>query len=90
MRRRFQLVPYDPRRQSGGTRFVPAPWLLVAFGIARAVLKGGVVPKLGIATLVWSVTPRKLKLVAAGMVLWSAILALGALAAIALLLLQIS
>jgi hypothetical protein len=79
--------PTGPRRPR--FEFVPAAWLVLALTIARRVLVGGPVTKVGIAGLVWSVAPRKLKLVAVGMAVWAAVLALGALAAIVLLALQV-
>jgi hypothetical protein len=71
-------------------RFVPAGWLVTAFGASRLVLGHGKFGKLGIATLLWSLTPRKVKLVAAGFAAAALIVVLGALAAIALLALQLS
>jgi hypothetical protein len=53
------------------------------------VLSGGKVAKLGLVGLVWSATPRRLKLAAAGVFLSWMIVVAGALAAIVLLALQI-
>jgi uncharacterized membrane protein YecN with MAPEG domain len=58
-------------------------------GIAWTVLTGGKVAKLGLVGLVWSVTPKPLKVAAAGVVVTWMIVVLGALAAITLLVLQI-
>ena len=70
-------------------RFVPARWLVLLLGTAWTVLSGGKVAKLGLVGLVWSVTPRPLKLAAAGVLLSWMIVIAGALAAIILLALQI-
>ena len=67
-------------------RFVPARWLVLLLGIAGTLLTGG---KLGLAGLAWSVTPKPVKAVAAGLVVTWMIVVAGALAAITLLLLQI-
>ena len=45
--------------------------------------------KLGIAALLWAVTPRKLKLIAAGFVAAAMLVVLGSLAAIVLLAMQL-
>jgi hypothetical protein len=87
-------VTLHPEPRHAGPRrprfeFVPATWLVLALTIARRALVGGGVAKIGIAGLVWSVAPRKLKMVAIGMAVWAAVLALGALAAIVLLALQL-
>jgi uncharacterized membrane protein YecN with MAPEG domain len=71
-------------------RFVPARWLVLLSGIAWTVLTRGKVAKLGLVGLVWSVTPKPLKVAAAGVVVTWAIVVAGALAAITLLVLQIS
>jgi hypothetical protein len=71
-------------------RFVPARWLVLLSGIAWTLLTGGKVAKLGLVGLVWSVTPKPLKVAAAGVVVTWAIVVAGALAAITLLVLQIS
>jgi len=70
-------------------RFVPARWLTVLLAIARLLFNGRKVSKLGLAGLVWSFTPRTLKIVAAGVALAATIVLLGAIAAIALLVLQV-
>jgi uncharacterized membrane protein YecN with MAPEG domain len=71
-------------------RFVPARWLVLLLGIAWTVLTGGKVARLGLVGLVWSVTPKPLKVAAAGVVVTWMIVVAGALAAITLLALQIS
>ena len=76
--------------QRSDVRFVPAGWLIAALGASRVVLRHGKLGKVGIATLLWSLTPRKVKLVAAGFLAAALIVVLGALAAIALLALQLS
>src|SRR5438093_1358363 len=71
-------------------RFVPARWLVLLVGIAWTVLTGGKIGKLGLVGLVWSVTPKPVKVAAAGVVVTWMIVVAGALAAITLLALQIS
>jgi hypothetical protein len=78
--------PSEPRQD---IRFVPARWLVAALGVARFVVSRGKFGKLGIAALLWAVTPRKLKLFAAGFVTAGLIVVLGALAAIVLLAMQL-
>jgi hypothetical protein len=65
--------------------FVPARWLV----ILQLLLKRGALGKVGIAALLWSVAPRKLRLIAAGLAAAVAVVVLGSLAAIALLLIQL-
>jgi hypothetical protein len=72
------------------TRFVPARWLVLLLTAAGVLLRGGKVAKLGVAGLVWSFTPRPLKIAVAGVAAAGAIVVVGAMAAIALLILQIS
>jgi len=83
-------APGVPSRERTGStyeiRFVPARWLVLLLGIAGTLLTGG---KLGLAGLAWSVTPKPLKVAAAGLVVTWMIVVAGALAAITLLLLQI-
>jgi hypothetical protein len=74
---------------SGEVRFVPAGWLVGALGVARFVVSRGKFGKLGIAALLWAVTPRKLKLIAAGFVAAAMLVVLGSLAAIVLLAMQL-
>ena len=98
-KRRVRMLPSEAssasaisnhdRTAAHETRFVPARWLVLLFGIAWTVLTGGKVAKLGLVGLVWSVTPRPLKIATAGVVVTWAIVCVGALAAIALLVLQI-
>jgi len=77
------------RREPAEVRFVPARWLAVALGVTQLVLKRGALGKVGIAAILWSVAPRKLKLVAGGLAAWAAMLFLGSIAAIALLFMQL-
>ena len=60
-----------------------------ALGVARVVISRGKFGKLGIAALLWAVTPRKLKLIAAGFVAAAMLVVLGSLAAIVLLAMQL-
>jgi len=76
--------------RSTEVRFVPAGWLVTALGAARFVVSRGKFGKLGIAALLWAVTPRKLKLIAAGFVAAGLLVVLGSLAAIVLLAMQLS
>jgi hypothetical protein len=69
---------------------VPARWLVVAFAIARLLLTKGAFAKIGVVGLLWSLAPRKLKFVTAGVAAAWAIMIAGSLAAIALLALQLS
>jgi hypothetical protein len=71
-------------------RFIPARWLALLLGITWTVLTGGKIAKLGLVGMVWSVTPRRVKVVAAGVVVTWMVVVAGALAAITLLALQIS
>jgi hypothetical protein len=70
-------------------RFVPARWLVLLLGIAWTLLRGGKIAKLGLVGLLWSVTPKPLKVAAAGVVLTWMLVVAGALAALTLLALQI-
>lgn len=70
--------------------FVPARWLVVALAIARLLLTRGLFAKVGVAGLLWSVAPRKLRLAAAGALAAVSIMIAGSVAAIALLALQLS
>jgi hypothetical protein len=81
---RRQTVAAEP-----DVRFVPARWLVVALGVSRMLLRGGKLGKLGIAGIAWSLLPRKLKLIAIGLVVAASIVVAGSLAAIALLLMQL-
>jgi hypothetical protein len=95
--RRSTLGAIDPAsdaanapRPSDRVTFVPAGWLAAAFRIIRLWLRTGKIGKLGIAGLVWSVTPRKLKLVGAGLAGVALIVVAGALSAVALLVIQLT
>jgi hypothetical protein len=86
-------VPSVGGERAGGfyeIRFVPARWLVQLLGIARTVLMGGKIPKLGLAGLLWSFAPRAVKIAAVAVATAAIIVVAGALAAIALLALQIS
>jgi uncharacterized membrane protein YecN with MAPEG domain len=83
----------ESRKRTGSayeTQFVPARWLVLLLGIAWTVLTGGKVAKLSLVGLLWSVTPKPIRVAAAGVVVTWMILVVGALAAITLLVLQIS
>jgi hypothetical protein len=69
---------------------VPARWIFVLAAVARLLLKGGKLGKFGVAGIVWSFAPRKLKLVAAGLAGIATIVLVGAVSAITLLMLQLS
>jgi hypothetical protein len=66
-------------------RFVPAWWLLAALVVLRVWLSGGTFGKLGAARLVWSLAPRKLKLLTGGFAAVTLLLTAGAAATLALL-----
>ena len=89
MRASSQRLPARPAARED-VRFVPAGWLVAALGLARFVVSKGKYGKLGIAALLWAVTPRKVKLFAAGFLAAGLIVVLGALAAIVLLALQLA
>jgi hypothetical protein len=99
-RQRGSLIPVasatpagSPRKRAGTTdeiRFVPARWLVLVVGIAWTLLTGGKIARLGLVGLVWSVTPKPVKIAAAGVVVTWAIVVVGALAAITLLALEIT
>ena len=94
-RRSESPAPREPlgrRRPSGasdGIWFVPARWLVVALAIARLLLTKGAFAKIGFVGLLWSLAPRKLKVVTAGLLAAWAIMIAGSLAVIALLALQL-
>ena len=69
---------------------MPARWLVVGLSVTRLLLRGGKLGKLGIAGIVWSVLPRKLRLIALGFVVAGSIVLAGSLAALALLAMQIA
>ena len=70
-------------------RFIPARWLVILFAVVQLLLRRGALGKVGIAALLWSVAPRRLRLVAGGLAAAAVIVVLGALAAIALLVIQL-
>lgn len=71
-------------------QFIPARWLVLALAVVESLLGRGRISKLGIASLVWAVTPRSLRLAAAGLAVGVSIVLLGAIAAITLLALQLT
>lgn len=99
-----KLVSRPPQQQAGSgqsphppwsggfreIRFLPARWILVLAAVARLLLKGGKLGKFGVAGLVWSFAPRKLKFAAGGLAAAAMIVLVGAVAAITLLALQLS
>lgn len=99
-RRSQSLEPRAPvsrrgRRRSeasgpAGIWFVPARWLVIALAIAKLLLTRGAFVKISAAGLVWTVVPRKLKIVAVGLAAAATLVIAGSLAAIALLALQLS
>jgi len=62
----------------------------MALAIARLLLTQGAFATVGVAGLLWSFAPRKLRVVAGGLVAAAMIMVAGSLAAIALLALQLS
>jgi len=81
------------RRPSGDRDviwFVPARWLVVVLALARLLLTRGAFAKIGFAGLLWSLAPRTLRIVTAGVLAAATIMVAGSLAAIALLVLQLS
>jgi hypothetical protein len=87
-------TPAIPGRERTGaayeTRFVPARWLTLLVGIAWTLFTRGKIAKLGLVGLVWSVTPKPVKIAAAGVVVTWVVVVAGALAAITLLALQVT
>lgn len=75
---------------TGAVRFVPARWLVLVLAIVRPLFTRGRISKLGIAALVWSFTPRSLKIAAAGFAAAATIVFVGAIAAITLVALQLT
>jgi len=71
-------------------RFVPARWLALALAILGELFSKGRISKFGMTALVWSFTPRRLKIAAAGFAIGAMIVFVGAIAAIALLALQLT
>jgi hypothetical protein len=68
---------------------VPARWLVAMVPVARLLFTGGRITKFSVLGLIWSFTPRALKIAAAGVAVAVAIILFGAVAAITLLALQI-
>lgn len=88
---RTPAIPVRERTGSGyEIRFVPARWLVLLVGIAWTLFTRGKIAKLGLVGLVWSVTPKPVKVAAAGVVVMWVVVVAGALAAITLLALQIT
>jgi hypothetical protein len=69
---------------------VPARWLVALLEILKLLFSGGRLRKVSIPGLVWSYTPRPLKIAVAGLAIAATIMVLGALAAITVLVLQLS
>ena len=69
---------------------MPARWLLLLVTVVQLLLTGGSLGKVRAAGLVWAFAPRKLKFLAAGIAAVWTIVVLGAIAAIVLLLMQLS
>lgn len=79
-----------PAAGAGETwRFVPARWLVLLVTVVQLLLTGGSLGKVRAAGLVWAFAPRRLKFLAAGVAAVWTIVALGAMAAIVLLLMQL-
>ena len=94
-RRRQTLDSSAPRaqnRQPTGAfyefRFVPARWLFVLGAVAKELFTRRPT-KFGLVGIVWSFTPRAVKIGIAGFTAAGTIVVLGALAAIALLVLRV-
>jgi len=71
-------------------RFVPARWLTVLLAVAGILLSGRRVTRLGVTGAVWAITPAPLKIAVAAVAATWMLVVLGALAAIVVLILQIS
>ena len=71
-------------------QFVPARWLVLALSVVWALFSPGRISKVGIASLAWSLTPRSLKMAAGGLAVAATVVFFGAIAAIALLALQLT
>ena len=71
-------------------QFIPARWLVIALAVVESLFSRGRISKSDIASLVWAVTPRSLKIAAAGLAVGASIVLLGAIAAITLLALQLT
>lgn len=79
-----------PQGDLRDVQFIPARWLVLALAAVESLFGRGRISKLGIASLVWAFTPRSLKIAAAGLAVGVSIVLLGAIAAIALLALQLA
>ena len=79
-----------PRGDLRDVQFIPARWLVLALAVVESLFSRGRISKSGIASLVWAVTPRSLKIAAAGLAVGASIVLLGAIAAITLLALQLT
>jgi hypothetical protein len=98
MTRKVQLRDPLASVDSGGApqgdlrdvQFIPARWLVLALAVVESLFSRGRISKLGVASLVWAVTPRSLKIAAAGLAAGVSIVLLGAIAAITLLALQLT
>ncbi len=69
---------------------MPAWWLLATLTLLKVWLSGGTFGKLGAAGLVWSLAPRKLKLVAGGFAGAALLVTAGAITALALFAMQLA
>ena len=76
--------------QWGEVQFVPARWLVLLLSVVWAVFSPGPISKVGITSLVWSFAPRSVKIAAGGLAAAAMVVLLGAIAAIALLALQLT
>ena len=79
-----------PQGDLRDVQFIPARWLVLALAVVESLVSRGRISKLGIASLVWAVTPRSLKITAAGLAVGVSIVLLGAIAALTLLALQLT
>jgi hypothetical protein len=91
---RGPLAPVDsseaPRGDLRDVQFIPATWLVLALAVVESLFGRGRISKLGIASLVWALTPRSLKIAAAVLAVGVSVVVLGAIAAITLLALQLA
>ena len=79
-----------PQGNLRDVQFIPARWLVLALAVVESLFSRERISKLGIASLVWAITPRSLKIAAAGLAVGVSIVLLGAIAAITLLALQLT
>ena len=79
-----------PQGDLRDVHFIPARWLVLALAVVESLVSRGRISKLGIASLVWAVTPRSLKITAAGLAVGVSIVLLAAIAALTLLALQLT